>query len=106
MYIFSPKVAYAATPELDAFIGTVNRVILNPLITLLFALAIVIFLWGMFEFILNQQSGEKKTDGKAHMLWGIVGITIMMSVWTILGIIMKTLNITGINPEQGTVNLK
>jgi len=101
-----PKVAYAATPQLDEFIRTVDRVILNPLITLLFAIAIVIFLWGVFEFIIGQQSGEKHTTGKSHMLWGIVGITIMMAVWSILGILMRTFNITGINPQEGTVELR
>jgi hypothetical protein len=41
------------------------------------------------------------------MLWGIIGITIMLGVWTILNILINTLGLSGqINPEQGTVNLK
>ena len=63
------------------------------------------FLWGVFDFLTNQESEDKKTTGKKHMLWGIIGITIMVGVWTILGIIMQTLNISGINPEKGTVQL-
>ena len=40
------------------------------------------------------------------MLWGIVGITIMMGVWAILGVILNTFNLDDeINPEQGEVNL-
>ncbi len=39
------------------------------------------------------------------MLWGIIGLTIMMGVWFILGIIMNTFNIEGIDPEKGTVKL-
>ena len=48
---------------------------------------------------------EKKTEGKKHMLWGIIGITIMMGVWTILNIILNTLNISGVDPEKGKVEL-
>jgi len=39
------------------------------------------------------------------MIWGIIGIVIMMGVFTILNIIMRTFNIEGINPEEGTVQL-
>ena len=92
---------------MDSFIGKVDTLIINPLIGLLFALAVVYFLFGVLEFILNQENEEKKTSGKSHMLWGIVGITIMLGVWTILNMILSTLNIpqSQINPEKGTVQL-
>ena len=90
---------------LNTFIGNVNRLIINPLILLLFALAVVYFLYGMLEFIMNQANEEKKTTGKSHMIWGIVGITIMMGVWVILNIILNTFGVNYVNPEQGTVNL-
>jgi uncharacterized membrane protein YidH (DUF202 family) len=101
--LFSTKIAYAS---LDSFIANVNTTIINPLILFLFALAIVYFLYGVFEFIMNQENEEKKTAGKSHIVWGIIGITIMMGVWTILNILLNTFNITGINPEQGTVQLR
>jgi len=102
MHLFSTKIAYAS---LDTFIKNVNREIVNPLIGFLFAVAVAYFLWGMFEFMLNQTNEEKKTSGKSHMLWGVIGITIMMGVWAILGIIIDTFEINGINPEEGTVTL-
>jgi hypothetical protein len=99
--------AYAASPEFDNFILNVNTLIINPLILLLFGLAIAYFLFGVFKFIANQENEDKKTEGKQHMLWGIIGITIMMGVWTILNVILSTLNIpkSDINPEEGTVTL-
>src|SRR3990167_9337795 len=101
-FLFTTNVAYASV---DSFLSNANRLIVNPLIGLLFALAVVYFLYGVFEFLLNQENDEKKTTGKSHMLWGVVGITIMLGVWTILGIITNTLGISGqINPEQGTVD--
>ncbi|MES3032101.1 MAG: hypothetical protein V4699_02555 [Patescibacteria group bacterium] len=107
MNFFSTKVAFAASANLNQFIGNVDRMIINPLISLLFALALAYFLYGMFEFIANGANDEKKTIGKSHMLWGVVGLTIMMGVWAILGVILSTFNIPKdqINPEQGTVTL-
>lgn len=101
--LFLTNIAYA--DEVDVFIGNVNRVILNPIIYLLFALAFVFFVYGVLEFLMNQENDEKKTIGKSHMIWGIIGITIMFGVWALLNIILGTLGITGIDPESGTVEL-
>ena len=100
--LFFTNIAYASV---DSFVSNVNKLIINPLIILLFALAVVYFLYGIFEFISNQENEEKKTTGKNHMIWGIIGIVIMMGVFTILNIIMATFNIEGISPEEGTVQL-
>lgn len=100
--LFLPNIAYASV---DTFIAKVNEVIINPLILLMFALALVFFFYGIVEFLANPESDEKKTKGKSHMIWGIVGITIMMGVWFIMHLVMNTLNIEGINPEKGEVKL-
>lgn len=101
MDLFSTKIAYAS---LNSFIGSVDTMIINPLISLLFALAIVYFLYGVFEFIANQENEEKKTTGKSHMLWGIIGIVIMMGVFVIMNMILSTLGIDYIHPDNGTVD--
>ena len=101
MDLFSTKVAYAS---LDTFIAKADQTIVNPLITLMFALAVVYFLYGVFEFIANQANEEKKTAGKSHMLWGIIGITIMMGVFMIMNMILNTLGINYIHPDTGTVD--
>ena len=103
--LFFTNIAYADYTEVDAFIGNVNRFILNPIIYLLFALALVFFVYGVLEFLMNQEDETKRTAGKSHMLWGIIGITIMFGVWALLNIILGTLGIEGIDPETGTVEL-
>ena len=100
--LFSPKIAYAS---LDSFIGKVNSEIINPLILFLFALAVVFFLYGVLEFLLHQDEEEAKTTGKSHMIWGIVGITIMVGVWTILNIILNTLNIDYVDVDGGAIDV-
>ncbi|MFA5999588.1 MAG: hypothetical protein WC783_01210 [Candidatus Paceibacterota bacterium] len=107
MDLFLPKVAYASE-SFDKFLTNVNTLIINPLIELLFALAVIYFLYGVFEFIRDTDNEEAKTTGKSHMLWGIIGITIMLGVWAILNIVLNTLNIprSEVNPEDNQVELK
>jgi|SRR3989344_4711720 len=101
MNFLSTKVAYAS---LDSFIANVNSMIINPLILFLFALAVVFFLYGVLEFIMNQDNEEAKTKGKSHMIWGVIGVTIMMGVWFILGVIVDTFNI-GTVSDRGDVKI-
>jgi Type IV secretion system pilin len=99
-FLFSP---YTASADFNSFLNKVNIEIVNPLIKLMFALAIVYFLWGAFEFFLNQENDEKKTTGKSHMLWGVIGITIMFGVFAFMNMLIQTFEIKGIDPETGKV---
>ena len=103
MSFFFTNTAYAES--LDTFLGHVGKYIVNPLIIMLFALAIMYFLWGIFEFIQNADNEEKRSAGKQHMIYGVIGIVIMMGVFAILNIIMATFGIQGITPESGQVTL-
>jgi uncharacterized membrane protein YidH (DUF202 family) len=62
----------------------IAQVIINPTITLLFGAAILFFVWGVVQYIRgSDQSSQRETGGK-HMMWGIVGIFIMISAVAIL----------------------
>ena len=50
--------------SLDAFLDRFVDAIVNPLISLLFGAAILMFLWGIAEFIRNSESEEKRLTGK------------------------------------------
>ena len=87
----------AAVPDI---ILKINAVILNPLITMLFAFALVMFLWGVFQYVWMDDSDKAKEQGKKHMFWGLIGIFIMFSAFAILELIAGTLG-TGALP--GTI---
>ncbi len=68
----------------------INKVItgvLNPLIGLMFAAAFAFFVWGIVEFIWNAGSEEKRATGKQHIIWGLIGLLIMVAFRVIIAII-------------------
>lgn len=71
-------------------IDKVQDAILTPLIALLFALALGYFLFGVLKFIQNQDNETAQEEGKKHMIWGIIGIFLMIAVYGILDIIETT----------------
>ncbi len=74
-------------PSLNKIIGVLERGLLYPFITLLFSLATAVFIWGIVQFLANPEDAEKKEDGKRHMIWSIVGLTVMLGAWGIIGLI-------------------
>jgi hypothetical protein len=81
----------------------INRLvdlIINPLILLVFACGFFLFMWGLVKFLWNSREGEINDNGKQHMLWGVVGMFIMVSVYGIINLITGTFGIT----EQNATN--
>jgi len=60
--------------------------IINPLISLMFAFAVVYFLWGVFKYIRAADSPADRETGRKHIIWGILGIFIMTAVFVIMEI--------------------
>lgn len=80
-----------------------NRLVtylLNPLILVIFAAGFFLFVWGLVQFLWSLNQGGKDTDGKQHMLWGIVGMFIMVSVYGILSLVTNTFGIDIRNPPD------
>ena len=76
------------------FVSNVNQYIINPFIGLLFTLALVMFLYGGAQFILRASEDEGRETGKQHMIWGVIGMFIMISVFGILGVVTNTFGIS------------
>ncbi|MDQ5912329.1 MAG: hypothetical protein QG568_544 [Patescibacteria group bacterium] len=88
-----------------AFIHKVNQVIINPIIMLLFAVAVLVFLYGVFEYMKNSDSEDGRLEGQRHMLSGVFGLFIMISVFGIIHLILNTIGVssqdTGVNEILG-----
>ncbi len=85
-------------------IGKVVDLIINPIILVLFAAGFFLFMWGLVEFMWSMRSGEIAQRGKDHMIWGIVGMLIMVSVYGILRLINDTFNFNAQNPDVNRLN--
>jgi hypothetical protein len=72
---------------MDALLKNIGDQIVNPLIGLMFSVAVVFFIYGVVEFIGAADNEEARTTGKQHMIWGVIGIFIMVSVWGIMNIL-------------------
>jgi hypothetical protein len=64
----------------------------------LFAIATIVFVYGVVKFIGNEESAEKE-DGKQFMLWGVIALAVMFSVWGLVRIFNNTFGVANIIPQ-------
>ncbi len=78
--------------SVEQLTDTFIRVIVNPILALVFGAALLVFIWGIIEYLyaLNVK-GETSEEGRKHMLWGIIGMFIMAVSYTIITIIANTI---------------
>jgi len=77
--------------DASALVQKIAVTFVNPLITLLVAGGVLLFLFGVVEFIQGAESDTARDKGKQHMLWGLIGIFIMVSAFAILKLFSKTI---------------
>lgn len=94
--------ATAYAKSFDEVVYSINRTIINPLIQFAFIIAFVIFIWGVVEFIKNADNTDGRKKGKDHMIWGIIGLCIMVGVYGIMSLLINTFGLS----KSHTLNSK
>jgi amino acid transporter len=64
--------------------------ILSQAVIILVAFAVIFFLYGILKYITAGDDEEKRTKMKNVMIYGIVGLFVMVSFWGIVNILINT----------------
>jgi|SRR3989344_3539441 len=84
-----PFVAFAAPNDVEGVIKLFGDLI-NLLIPLLMAVALIAFFWGLVLYIWRAGDGKGQEEGKKVMIAGIVGLFLMVGIWGIVNILQGT----------------
>lgn len=81
----------AAKPTFQNSVGYVTCIINNAIIPLIFAVAIAAFLYGVVNyFIIGANEEAKRSQGRDFIIWGLVALVVMLSIWSLVGILGGT----------------
>lgn len=89
-----PALAFAQT-----LLNTLSffNTLLNGVIALLITLAIVAFFWGLVKYLFSSAEEQKKR-GLSVMLYGVIAIFVMVSIWGIVRLLQSTFSVTSTTP--------
>lgn len=101
--LLTPMLALAQFGQINDFIDDVMSFINGTLIPLVFAAALLIFIYGMFKyFVLGGAEEEDRKKGQQLMLWAVVGFVMMVSIWGIVNLLANGL---GFSQEENIQNI-
>ncbi len=94
----APAFAFAQTGPTGTFggigttVGAFITFINSYLVPAVFALAFLLFIWGMFKFFFLSGANEEGRDqGKSLMLWGVIAFVMMVSIWGLVNVAATSL---------------
>jgi len=96
----------AAQAIVDKFV----QFVVNPAILVVFSFGLLMFVFGLVEFLLSLSKGGETKTGRDHMLWGLLGMFIMVSVFGILRLLSDTFGLGVVGhgqtymPDMSTMN--
>lgn len=96
IYIFSLLTAPILTAAQEDFKSAASGVtdFLMSLVPLLTGIALLMFFWGLVEYISQAGSGAEVEESKKRMAWGVVGLFVITTIWGIVTFIGGSLGIT------------
>jgi hypothetical protein len=96
-----PLAASAQTLQpLANLIGAIARLV-GALVPILITLALVAFFWGLIRYLWKGGDKASVANSKQLMIWGLVSLFVMVSVW---GIVRLAQDALGVNPNAGATS--
>ncbi len=89
---FLPLAALAATVQ--DVLNTTDRV-LQQVIPILLLVGTIVFLWGVITYLTAGPDEEKQAYGKYLIVYGLVGLFIMVAIWGIVRVLTQTFGVGG-----------
>ena len=87
-----PAVSFASGEGLEGLLLAIKD-LTGLALPFLVSSSILFFFWGTAQFILNGAGDKTREDGKQKMIWGVVALFIMASIFGILQSISSTIGV-------------
>ena len=95
---FAPAIALAQTTnptQVNEILTNIQNT-LNTVVTLLFILEALLFIWGAIQFIIKADPKSSEM-GRNYMLWSVIAMAVTVAAWGFARIIIRYFGTGGVN---------
>lgn len=92
-----PIVAFGDVTDANTLFALIET-ILGYILPILISIAVIWFIYNVFAYVIAGDE-EKKKEAKNNMIWGIVALFVMTSVWGFVNILGGTLGLKTTPPS-------
>lgn len=97
--LMMPFAVFAAPSDILSPILTNVRAALDIVVPIAITLALVYFIWQVIQYVIAADE-ESKTDKRKKMLYGVVGLFIIIAIWGLINFIGTYL---GVSPTANPI---
>lgn len=76
----------------EGFMGRLSSIV-NSVIPFIVGLTVFVIIWGIFLYVAKADEEEKRSQGRQFILWGVIGVFFMLSVWGFINILLGTFDL-------------
>ena len=69
------------------------KALLNTIVPFHVGIAVFTVIWGIFGYISNSAEEEKRAEARQFILWGVIFIFFMLSIWGLVNILNNSFNL-------------
>ena len=95
--LVAPFLAKAGDTEIGDIIEQMISILNFKVIPVLLIIATLVFIWGVVQYIIAGNSEQRKKEGRDLIMWGLIGLLVIVAMWGFIKIIGTTFDV----PEEG-----
>ena len=88
----APSSSGSSLSQINDFNGLATRIasIGTVIVYILTGLAVVYIVWSIVQYFIKGKEGESRGPAGLQILWGIIGLAIILSLWGLVNILLQT----------------
>lgn len=71
----------------------------GSVVPLLMSIATIMFIWGVIQYVINAEDSTKREEGRNFIIWGIIGLFVLVSIWGIVKLLTVTFGFNNVIPQ-------
>ncbi len=73
--------------------------LINVVMPFIISLTLLYFMWGLFQMV-RSTDGSAREEARGYVIWGIVALFVMVSVWGLVNVLVSTLRLNNTAPQN------
>ncbi len=94
---------YIPSEGLGGFI-TLIQTYLGYALPILISIAVLYFVWNVFQYTIKSGDEEARKKAKGNIIWGVIGLFVIVGVWGLVGILQSTFGVNSNNSAPSNIN--
>jgi hypothetical protein len=74
-------------------IDKIQTTIINPILGLFVSIALLYFLWGVYDLFVAKENAAQGQQGMQHVIWGAIGFAIMVSAYGLIRFVCVSITV-------------